>query len=434
MSLDSVIMKFCFSKKITFSIGIYAMIFFMAKSVNADLLVYEPFDYADGSTLTGQGGALGTTGLWTAHETHNGDWYVHGEGMSADIVVAPGPVLNHFDGVVENLPTSGGYVGLPGPDDVGRGPDEDFEIGRNMDASIALDPSVTATFATGTTTWFSYLSIKAWDRNEEHPNLVIGTDPAPSGSRGDNYGGIGNGFSGFGTGGGPTRNNRTRVYPMFYDAGQYSNVNGQIPNNAYNQAAFEVSAADSFVWEENDTEGNFGTPNIVVGKIQWDAEAEGQDIITVVRFLEDEILSEAEFDASVADQPNLSSANWDVDKKPDLDQSQLDVITIMGLKFFVDEIRIGTSFDDVSGGSAPNAPAFAITEIDYAPVEDTVTLTWRSREGQNFVVRYSTDLTSWELDLDDGVEADAGETTTRTFDVGGLATEGEKLYFRVERE
>ena len=215
---------------------------------------------------------------------------------------------------------------------------------------------------------------------------------------------------------------------------RYSNVNGQIPNNAYNQAAFEVSAADSFVWEENDTEGNFGTPNIVVGKIQWDAEAEGQDIITVVRFLEDEILSEAEFDALVADQPNLSSANWDVDKKPDLDQSQLDVITIMGLKFFVDEIRIGTSFDDVSGGSAPNAPAFAITEIDYAPVEDTVTLTWRSREGQNFVVRYSTDLTSWELDLDDGVEADAGETTTRTFDVGGLATEGEKLYFRVERE
>jgi hypothetical protein len=63
-----------------------------------------------------------------------------------------------------------------------------------------------------------------------------------------------------------------------------------------------------------------------------------------------------------------------------------------------------------------------------------VTLTWRSREGQNFIVRYSIDLTNWELDLDDGVEADAGETTTRTFDITDLAMEGEELYFRVERQ
>jgi len=43
-------------------------------------------------------------------------------------------------------------------------------------------------------------------------------------------------------------------------------------------------------------------------------------------------------------------------------------------------------------------------------------------------------LINWELDLDDGIEADAGETTTRTFDIAGLATEREKLYFRVERQ
>jgi len=220
---------------------------------------------------------------------------------------------------------------------------------------------------------------------------------------------------------------------MFYDAGQYFNVNGPIPSNAYSQAAFEVSVADSFVWQENDTDGNFGAPNIVIGKIQWDADADGEDIITVVRFLEDETLDEAEFDALVAAQPNLSSANWDAANKPDLDQSQLDTITFMGLKFFVDEIRIGTNFDDVIGGGVPSAPAFAITVIDYAPADDMITLTWRSREGQNFIIKYSTDLTNWELDLDDGVEADAGKTTTRTFDITGLATEGERLYFRVEK-
>ena len=397
-----------------FFVGCIITIVAMVPSANADLLVYEPFDYADGSTLTGQGGALGTTGTWTAHETHNGDWYVHGKGISADIVVAPGPVLNHFDGIVDNLSTSGSYVGLPGPADVGRGPDEDFEIGRNMDASIALDPSVTATFTSGTTTWISYLSVKAWDRNEEHPNLVIGTDPAPNGSRGDNYGGIGNGFSGFGTGGGPTRNNRTRVYPMFYDAGQYSNVNGPIPDNAYSQAASEVSAADSFVWQENDTDGNFGAPNIVIGKIQWDAEAGGKDIISVVRFLEDEILEEAGFDALVAAQPNLSSANWDAANKPDIDQSQLDTITFMGLKFFVDEIRIGTDFDDVIGGGVPGAPAFAITVIDYAPADGMVTLTWNSIPNTFYAVDQSQDLANWDLEIDDSVLA-TGETTSFSF-------------------
>ncbi|MFP6858027.1 MAG: hypothetical protein VCA73_12180, partial [Roseibacillus sp.] len=326
-------------------------------------------------------------------ETHNGDWYVHGEGISADIVVAPGPVLNHFDGIVDNLPTSGSYVGLPGPADVGRGPDEDFEIGRNMDASIALDPSVTATFQSGTTTWFSYLAVKAWDRNEETPNLVIGTDPAPAGSRGDNYGGIGNGFSGFGTGGGPTRNNRTRIYPMFYDAGQYSNVNGAIPGNAYNQAAFEVSAADSFVWQENDGDENFGAPNIVIGKIQWDAEAGGEDIITVVRFLEDETLEEAGFDALVAAQPNLSSANWADANKPDLDQGQLDTITFMGLKFFVDEIRIGTTFDDVvRGGVSPSIPAQLIIASDGVDLR----FKWESQSGMLYNLRSETDPSNGE--------------------------------------
>jgi len=43
-----------------------------AGSASASVLVYEPFAYADG-WLTGQGGALGTTGTWTANDTHNGD-------------------------------------------------------------------------------------------------------------------------------------------------------------------------------------------------------------------------------------------------------------------------------------------------------------------------------------------------------------------------
>ena len=171
----------------------------------AAVLVYEPFAYADG-WLTGLGGALGTTGTWTAYCTINGDWRIHQEGDTSGIVVAPGPPVarNMFDGTVDNLPTSGGYVGLPGPLDLDppRGEDEDFEIGRYLDASIALDPTVTATFQSGTTTWFSYVAVKGWDRNEETPNLTIGTDPTPNESRSFS---MTNSGSGLGTGGGPPR-------------------------------------------------------------------------------------------------------------------------------------------------------------------------------------------------------------------------------------
>lgn len=86
--------------------------------------------------------------------------------------------------------------------------------------------------------------------------------------------------------------------------------------------------------------------NIVVMKLEWDAGANGEDIISLARFLEGEELSEAAFNAI-----NLSSADWAI--QPDIDQSQLDTITIAGIKYFVDEIRIVTSFGDVAPTPEP---------------------------------------------------------------------------------
>ena len=81
---------------------------------------------------------------------------------------------------------------------------------------------------------------------------------------------------------------------------------------------------------------------------------------------------------------------------------------------------------DVYGVEAP----FVITEINYSPDDDMVTLTWTSRPGATYGVFMSTDLTDWSADLDDNVSADDdGETTTRTFDVLSDETE---LFFRVE--
>ena len=305
----------------------------MATSASAVLHVYEPFAYTS-TTLSGQGGALGTTGTWSSYDSIGGvSWALHQEGVSSGVVLSDGVTPSTFDGRVANLETTGGYVGYN-------------QGGNNLNAAISLDPSVTASFQVGTTTWISYVSARAWNLNAEHANLVLGTAPAPDGSRGDNYGGIGTGGSGFGTGGGPTRNNRTYIYPMFYRDGQYTNSVGEIPSNSYAQAAYEVPASERFPWVALNADGAFGAPNIVVMKIEWDADTGGEDIISVASFLETDTLSEANFDALIAAEPNRSSANWTI--KPNLDQSQLNTITFMGVKYFVDEIRLGTTFESVT--------------------------------------------------------------------------------------
>ena len=332
----------------------------MAGSASASLLVYEPFVYADG-WLTGQGGALGTTGTWTAYDTHNGDWRIHQEGDTSGVVVDPGPpvVRNMFDGTVDNLPTLGGYVGLPGPLDVGHSEDEDFEIGRYMDASIALDPTVTATFQSGTTTWFSYVTARGWDRNERTPHLIIGTDSTPNENRGLN---LSNSGSGIGAGGGAPRDNRTDIFPQYFKDGEYYHSPSPAggtggPITSFSDSANELpDATHNMPWEEFTPGGDFGPANIVVGKIEWDADTGGEDIISVVRFLETDTLSEAAFDALIALKPALSSANW-ASNKPDLDQSLFDTIDLSGTKVFVDEICFATTFEYVIGGSPdPNLP------------------------------------------------------------------------------
>jgi hypothetical protein len=75
----------------------------------------------------------------------------------------------------------------------------------------------------------------------------------------------------------------------------------------------------------------------------------------------------------------------------------------------------------------------AVTSLLYTKADGNVELTWNSREGETYVVKYSTDLENWENDLDDGVIADAGESTTRSFNVSELEVSG-ALYFRIEKQ
>jgi hypothetical protein len=101
---------------------------------------------------------------------------------------------------------------------------------------------------------------------------------------------------------------------------------------------------------------------------------------------------------------------------------------------YVDEIRVGNSFGDVVGGTIASSSPLQITEITYTPGDPSVSLTWNSKEGTSYAVRYSRDMVNWDFDLDDAVLG-AADSTTQTFNLSEFGIENEtKLYFRVEKQ
>ena len=343
---------------------VVAVLFALSVSADAKVLVYEPFAYADG-WLTGQGGAFGTTGTWTTTDKKTSEgWRIHQEGNLSGVNLAnsngsidpTGP--SPFNGTVDNLWTLGGYVGLPSPENIGEAADYAGTTASNMDAHIGLDPSVTATFTSGTTTWFSFVSARGWDKNEESPQFMIGTDFTPLGAREIVYN-TDDGGNAIGGGGAPPRANYWTVQPNYFSGGiahttpggyldgtlgGHDGVQDKQGSSSTTNGALDPGV-QNMRWAEIDADGYYGAANIVVGKIEWDADTGGEDILSVVRFLETDTLSEAAFNALIAAQPALSSANW-ASNKPSLDQSQFDTLNFSGSKFFVDEIRIATSFGD----------------------------------------------------------------------------------------
>ena len=380
-------------------IGIFSLLMACGNAshkAQAGLLVYEPFAYADGN-LNDQSGALGTVGSWTSFDylqdswpIPQDGWRVHQEGDISGVYLSDanpsndpiGP--NPWDGVVDNLATLGGYVGLAGPDDTDDPDPFSGEPGRWMDASISLHPDVTATFVSGTTTWFSFISVRGWDRNEESPQFMISTDPSPDNARGRFLENDGNGIGG---GGSPTRANFGDVFPAYFqdgvnnhtpggyqdgELGEHDGIQDEIAPNPDSNGALD-SDFQTMIWEELDDEGEFAPANLVVGKIEWDADTAGEDIVSVVRFLESDTISESAFDDFIEDRPPLSSINWD-SNKPDLEQSEFDTINFSGTKFFIDEIRIGQSLSDVTPsnnleGDYDNSGELDTADLDLQAIE-----------------------------------------------------------------
>ena len=101
----------------------------------------------------------------------------------------------------------------------------------------------------------------------------------------------------------------------------------------------------------------------------------------------------------------------------------------------VPEERI-TYLDDFAVATPSGAGGqLEITSIGFSRANNVLTLTWNSIEGATYKVKLAGDMTSWDADLETGIEGAAGSSTTRAFDLTGTGLEDlSKAFFRVERQ
>ena len=90
---------------------------------------------------------------------------------------------------------------------------------------------------------------------------------------------------------------------------------------------------------------------------------------------------------------------------------------------------------------APPAP-FVITDIDYVPGGESVTLTWASRSNRTYIAKFSETMAGWGDDMGDALSMenddenpDDGDHLTKTFSLSDFGLQDKtKLFFRIEEE
>lgn len=383
---------------------------------HAELLVHEPFNYTSGTPsgptnngwlLAGQSGG-GETGFaagstWSTFTNSSSPITAYAEGSVSGVNYnTTGPVAHTFAGTVANLPTSGGYFGMGGTNNT-----------DHMQVWRTLDPSVVAKFTPGSTTWFSFVSCRGYAANPAGFKLALGKgrllEDRGSSATGESIGG--------GSGLGSSERNTRKVYPQFWDSvpgsagettGTFDNYDVQGKETGSSTNVHYISApylANGLTIPTNDSDGLQSmlaptppsphavspVPYIVIGKIEWQANGT-PDVVSVVMFRQTDTLSKAAFDAAIAAQPLLCSANWPLGiPQPDLDQSLFDTLSLAGGKWFGDEIRIATTFEE-SVGSTPIAETQVTLTI--ARNAGNLDFTWNSESGKRYNLRTSTDLST----------------------------------------
>lgn len=136
-------------------------------------------------------------------------------------------------------------------------------------------------------------------------------------------------------------------------------------------------------------------------------------------------------------EPVIAAVSLPLDPPVTLSDPGTYQLVLRGGDFLQDnETGNHTGIDNLSiNGTLVGGSGLTITEVALAPGSDELSLTWVSAPDQTYTVRFSPDLVDWTGDLDDGIPADDGESTTASFDLsllpGGTPA---RLFFRVELE
>ncbi|MCK4294804.1 MAG: discoidin domain-containing protein [Planctomycetes bacterium] len=355
----------------------------LGTSAQASLLFYEGFDYNAGSSLAG----LGTPG------GGSGTWFDNSSGPHMTVRANGAPVSQLWTGIPSGgYPQAGGFL---------EGERTDDNSGH-----ILLATSVTSTFQDGTTTWMSFVSagtaLTGLPDNHHKPNLAVG-----QGELMDNRAQQANGQA---IGGGPRYNTQSSSAAYWDDEDNSGN--------------FEEHRSAG-------TKGRISPQQLIVIKIEWGTTS---DTVSVANFgisTPYTPLTEADFNA--ASPVSITSVN-------NLDQSTFDTLSFHGSRSNFDEIRIGTTFDDIVTGTSVGKNPIAGNPDPGDQATDvcrSVVLSWTPGEyADKHDVYFGTDeakVTDANIDNPLDVLVSPGQTETYYPTVGTLDLDfGQTYYWRVD--
>lgn len=345
-------------------------------TAHAELLVYEPFDYAPINDevfgqLAGRNGGLGFSGPWQdcTGRGNDGAAYVYDQRGNPEALYGGswGGGKPDWDGVVDNLPTMGGYVGMSDWLGVGDSLNSKRKLAMSAGAMAARNRGVL---------WLSAV----WHFPEGSYFAPVGIALTSNDSgfveRATSISDQGNGI---GTGNGKKmRDGRMRLNPVIWENGD------------------EVAGAPG---------ANIDPlkDNIVILKFEFGKT----DTVSTWYFTEDQKMTERAFNENAI---SVSSA---------IDEDTLDTLTFGTIRKgnAVDELRIGTSFKDVISGSIAARQEVKITQRLYDKKSDRYFLKWTSNPGEVYGIYELADAGGFKPCIVAAVDADptAKETTYGPF-------------------
>jgi hypothetical protein len=333
----------------------------------ADLLLYEPFDYQTYNhetmgRLEGRNGGLGFAGPWKDVGGENGYAFIYDQRGNPEDLYDGGWGENDpgWDGVVDNIPTLGGYVGM-----------SDWDRTGGIHSSRKLAESAGALARkNGGVLWMSAV----WHLPNQSFFAPVGLALASKGGGfKERAVAINDQGDAIGVGNGRNFRKMEKLNPVIWNNGE----------EAAGQAGTKVDGKKDAV---------------VIIKYEFGET----DTVSTWYFSEDQELTEEVFNQ------NAISCSGSID------EDALEYLTFATIlrSNAIDEIRLGTDFESVISGSIPPRQEVKIIRDIYNQQDDHYYLEWTSNPGEVYGLYVAEDMGGYKPCVAAAVEASQDKKTT----------------------